>query len=128
MAAGPTRVIPLTVLSDADTARQRYLALGFVPVDVPIPDCHVLRAGDSYAALVSVEGLARSFKPSTVAELAGTTVPYVYVSSIDAAKLSLASDAVVMDEATTDRGTRELVVKVSGERMILAQQLHQVSP
>lgn len=116
------RITPMTVLPDIAQAYEQYTEIGFVPVAINVPGCHVLRAGDSYIVLASTECLEADYKPETVARLAGRTVPYIYVRSLDAAKAKLGEKAKVLEQVSTGRFTVEALMERAGNLMILAQQ------
>jgi len=125
MDADPYRIISLVVLPDPVAYQKRCLEMGFSSVEINVPGCLVLRAGDSYLALATVESMAANYGPESMASLVGRATPYVYVPSLDAAKERLGENAVVRDEVVSNRGTREALVELEGQRMIIAQQLYQ---
>lgn len=117
------KVTPMLVLPDIVPVLKQYLALGFEPEEGGDIDCVGLRAGKSHLILVSTRLMEREFKRSTVAPLVGCTVPYVYVGSLDEAKLRLEPSAMVVEEKATADGTREAVVVQHGQFMILAEKV-----
>lgn len=112
----------MTVLPDTAAVYEQYIELGFTPIEINIPGCLALRAGDSYLVLASTECIAADYKPDSVALLTGRTVPYIYVRSLDAAKTKLAEEAKLLDEVATSRNTVEALVERNGQLLILAQQ------
>lgn len=117
------RVTPMTVLPDTDSAYQMYVDIGFVSVDINVPGCKVLRAGDSYVVLATTECLAADYQPELVKRLVGQTVPYIYVRSLETAKVRLGENAVLLDEVTTGRKTVEALMERDGRLLILVQQM-----
>ena len=87
----------------------------------------VLFAGVARAAAITPSDNSTIFtRPRarrTVAPLVGCTVPYVYVGSLDEAKLRLEPSAMVVEEKATADGTREAVVVQHGQFMILAEKV-----
>ncbi|HLO77508.1 MAG TPA: hypothetical protein VK196_13715 [Magnetospirillum sp.] len=117
------KVTPMMVLPDIRPVLKQYLALGFEPKPTDDPGCVGLRAGNTYLILVTAELMQKDFKRTTVAPLIGTTVPYLYVSSLHEAKSRLEGSAMVVEEAYTGSGTREAVVVQHGQFLILAEML-----
>ncbi|MGE5477748.1 MAG: hypothetical protein ACM3Q1_13905 [Bacteroidales bacterium] len=117
------KVTPMMVLPDIRPVLKQYLALGFEPKPTEDPGCVGLRAGNTYLILVSAELMQKDFKRTTVAPLIGTTVPYIYVSSLHEAKDRLDASAMVVEESYTGGGTREAVVVQHGQFLILAEKL-----
>lgn len=124
MDTDPYRIISLIVLPDPVAYQKRCLEMGFSSVEINVPGCLVLRAGDSYLALATAESMAANYGPESMASLVGRATPYVYVPSLDASKERLGENAVVRDEVVSNRGTREALVEFEGQRMIIAQQLY----
>lgn len=120
----PYRVISLMVLPDTAAFYQRCVSVGFSPVDVSVPGCSVLRAGDSYLALATLDSMMETYSAELTISLVGHATPYVYVPALDAAKTRLGDGARVLAEGMTVRGTREALVELDGQRMILAQQMY----
>ncbi|MCR6631363.1 MAG: hypothetical protein NVV74_15680 [Magnetospirillum sp.] len=114
------RVSPMMVLPDIRPVLKQYLALGFEPVDLDDPDCVGLRAGNTYLILTSVRLMQRYFQPGTVRPLVGSTVPYIYVTSLAEAVRRLDASAMVVEEVEGE-GVREAVVVQHGQFMILAE-------
>ena len=57
------------------------------------------------------------------ARLAGQTIEYIHVSSIDQAKGRLAGGAIVLQDVRTRGGTRELLVEDNADLFILAEKV-----
>lgn len=117
------KVTPMMVLPDILPVQRQYEALGFELVTTDHPGCVALCAGKTALILVSVDLMQKDFKQSTVAPLVGSTVPYLYVTSLHQAKLRLEPSALVVEEVFTGGGTREAVVVQHGQFMILAERL-----
>ncbi|MBC7907702.1 MAG: hypothetical protein H7Y60_13295 [Rhodospirillaceae bacterium] len=111
------------VLPDIQPVLRQYLALGFERVEDGHPGCVGLRAGKTYIILVSVALMEGDFRPKTVAPLVGSTIPYIHVRSLAAAKDRLESSAIIIEEAKTGEGTLEAIVIQHGQFMILAEKL-----
>lgn len=120
----PYRVISLMVLPDTTPFYEQCVSLGFAPVDVSVPGCRVLRAGDSYLALATLDSMMETYSAELTISLVGHATPYVYVPALDAAKDRLGKEARVLAEGMTVRGTREALVDIGGQRVILAQQMY----
>jgi len=108
-------------LSADAPAVEQYLALGFTAVETGSPDCVGLRAGGTYLILVSADYMAGDFQPATVARLVGRTVPYIYVSSVAAAKERLSAAAFIVEQVVTRGGTMEAVVEQGHQYLLLAE-------
>lgn len=116
------RITPMTILTDTSELYQQYIDIGFAPIEINVPGCLALRAGDSYLVLATTECLAADYKPESVSLLTGRTVPYIYVRSLEAAKERLAEEVQLLDEVSTSRNTVEALVERNGQLLILAQQ------
>lgn len=117
------RVTPLTVLPDIGMAVRQYLDLGFHPVDTGNPDCVGLRAGDTYLLVATQAFMERQFRPWTVALLVNRTTPYIYVASLDEAKMRLSPTTAVVEQSAARDGSREAVVETDGQYFLLAEKV-----
>lgn len=113
----------MTVLPDTDPAYGMYMDIGFAAVNLNVPGCKVLRAGDSYLVLATTECLAADYKPESVKRLTGQTIPYIYVRSLETAKMRLGENAILLDQVTTARNTTEALMERDGCLLILVQQM-----
>lgn len=84
------RITPLTILRDISPSLARYQGLGFTPVDTDDPGCVGLRAGNTYLILCTLAFMNGDFQAESIAPLLGRTIPYVWVDSVDTAKLAFA--------------------------------------
>src|SRR3954454_5773670 len=122
--AGPNRrVTPMTVLPDIAPAQSRYQALGFERVEIGDAGCVGMRAGQTAVILASVDFINGDFDAVHTRRLAGETIPYIHVASVDQARGRLSSAAVVLQDAVTRGGTRELLVDDCGDLFILAEKV-----
>ena len=117
------RVTPLTVLPDISATVQQYLDLGFEPVETGTPDCVGLRAGQTYLLLATQAFMERQFRPWTVALLVNRTTPYIYVASLDEAKMRLSPTTAVVEQSAIRDGCREAVVETDGQYFLLAEKV-----
>jgi hypothetical protein len=118
----PLRVTPMMVLADITPALSRYEALGFERVESGDAGCVGLRAGQTSVILASVGFVRGDFGPAHASRLAGRTINYIHVSSVDHARGGLSSGAVILEDVQTRGGTRELLVD-DGELFILAEKV-----
>ena len=63
------------------------------------------------------------FGAANASRLAGQTINYIHVASVDEARRGLSPSAVVLEDARTRGGTRELLVDDGGDLFILAEQV-----
>ena len=117
------RVTPLTVMADITEAVELYRALGFEPVDTGHEGCVGLRAGHSYQLVVTKSYMERLFSQWTVALLLNRTTPYIYVGSLDEAKSKLSPTAAVVEQSTAKGISREAVIEVDGQYIVLAEKV-----
>jgi hypothetical protein len=116
------RVTPMTVLADITPALRRYEALGFERVESGDPGCIGMQAGRTAVILATTDYLRGDFEAGLVARLAGQTVPYIHVESVDGARGGLPT-ATVLQDVRTRGGTREALVDDGGHLFILAERL-----
>ena len=124
MSAAPTslpvlRVTPMMVLADITPALTRYEALGFERVETGDAGCIGLRAGQTAVILASTSFVRGDFGAANASRLAGQTINYIHVASVDEVSRGLASSAVILQDARTRGGTRELLVDDNGDLFIL---------
>lgn len=112
------RVTPLTILPDIGPSLTRYRSLGFTPVETEDPGCVGMRAGNTYLILCTLTFMTGDFRVGSVAPLAGRTIPYIWVESVEAAKTAFAR---VVEEVVSRAGTREALVEDGGQWAILAE-------
>ncbi len=117
------RVTPLMVRPDITPVLSRYEALGFERVETGDAGCVGLRAGHTAVIVASVGFMSGDFDPRHTARLAGRTIEYIHVPSVDRAKGRLAPGATVLQDVRTRGGTRELLVEDGGDLFILAEKL-----
>ena len=115
------RVTPLTVLPEIGPTLRRYLALGFEPVATDDPGCVGLRAGTTAVILASAAFMAGDFAAAHVSSLAGRTITYVHVASVDEVTARLPTTTRIVQDVRTRGGTREVLVEDSGDHLILAE-------
>ena len=128
MSAAPTslpvlRVTPMMVLADITPALSRYEALGFERVETGDAGCIGLRAGQTAVILASTSFVRGDFGAANASRLAGQTINYIHVASVDEVRRGLAPSAVILQDAMTRGGTRELLVDDSGDLFILAEKV-----
>lgn len=117
------RVTPLTVLRDLSETVRSYRALGFELVETDDPGCVGLCIGGTYQVLATKAHMERKFSAFTVALLLDRTTPYIYVASLDQAKELLADSGSVVEQGAPADGTREAVVELDGQLLLLAEKL-----
>jgi hypothetical protein len=113
----------MMVLPDFTSALRRYEALGFERVETGDAGCLGLRAGQTAVILASTAFIRGDFGPAHASRLAGRTVNYIHVSSVDDARRGLSAAAVILEDIQTRGGTRELLVEDDGDLFILAEQV-----
>ena len=128
MSAAPTslpvlRVTPMMVLADITPALTRYEALGFERVETGDAGCIGLRAGQTAVILASTSFVRGDFGAANASRLAGQTINYIHVASVDEVSRGLAPSAVILQDARTRGGTRELLVDDNGDLFILAEKV-----
>jgi len=112
------RTTPLTILSDITPSLDRFRRMGFGTIETGHVDCVGLVAGSSYHMLCSQAFMARDYPMDVIAPLVGKTIPYIWVSSLEA--VSHAWDRVAHRIVTRD-GTLEALVEASNQWAILAE-------
>lgn len=112
------RVTPLTILPDIGPSLARYRRLGFTSMETDDPGCVGLRAGSTHLILCTTAFMARDFQTANVAPLAGRTIPYVWVESLEAATEAFAGTVKVVVERAA---MREALVGDGGHWAILAE-------
>ena len=113
----------MMVLADITPALARYEALGFERVETGDAGCIGLRAGQTAVILASTSFVRGDFGAANASRLAGQTVNYIHVASVDEVRRGLSPSAVVLEDARTRGGTRELLVDDGGDLFILAEQV-----
>jgi hypothetical protein len=111
----------MTVLADIAPALSRYEALGFERVESGDAGCIGMRAGQTAMILASTAFVRGDFGPAHASRLAGQTINYIHVASVDAARRGLSPTASVLEDVRTRGGTRELLVEDRGDLFILAE-------
>jgi hypothetical protein len=117
------KVTPMMVLADISPALTRYEALGFERVETGDAGCIGLRAGQTAVILASTSFVRGDFGAANASRLAGQTINYIHVASVDEVRRGLQPSAVVLQDARTRGGTRELLVDDSGDLFILAEKV-----
>ena len=128
MSAAPVRlpvlrVTPMMVLADILPALARYEALGFERVENGDAGCVGLRAGQTAVVLASTSFMRADFGAANASRLAGQTINYIHVASVDEVRRGLAPSATILQDTRTRGGTRELLVDDSGDLFILAEKV-----
>ena len=128
MSAAPARlpvlrVTPMMVLADITPALTRYEALGFERVETGDVGCIGLRAGETAVILASTSFVRGDFGAANASRLAGQTINYIHVASVDEVRRGLAPSAVILQDARTRGGTRELLVDDNGDLFILSEKV-----
>ena len=121
--ASVLRVTPMMVLVDISSALARYEALGFERIETNDPGCVGLRAGQTGVILASTSFVRSDFGVANASRLAGQTINYIHVPSVDETRRSLSPGAIVLQDAQTRGGTRELLIEDDGDLFILAEQV-----
>ncbi|MGE3269564.1 MAG: hypothetical protein AB7P40_12515 [Chloroflexota bacterium] len=119
----PLRITPLVVLPDIAPTLSRYEALGFERVESGDAGCVGLKAGDTALILASVAFMNSDYDAVLTDRLAGHTIPYIHVDSVQQASSRLASVATVLQDVWTRGGTRELLVEDGDDLFILAEKV-----
>lgn len=117
----PLRVTPMIVMPDISSTLHRYEALGFERVESGDAGCIGLKAGQTAVILASTSFVRGDFGAANASRLAGQTITYIHVASVDAARRGLAASATILEDVRTRGGTRELLVEDSGDLFILAE-------
>lgn len=112
------RTTPLTILADIAPSLARFRRMGFGVIDTDDAGCAGIVAGGSHHLLCSQAFMLGDYPQELVAPLVGRTIPYIWVSSVDAASPSW--DRVAHDTLTR-AGTREALVEADGQWAILAE-------
>lgn len=115
------RITPMMVVPDIAPVLERYEALGFERVETGDAGCVGLRAGHTALILASEAFVSGDFGAAHAAGLSGKTIMYIHVSSTDEATRRLSPRAVVLRDAQTRGGTREVLVEDGGDLLILAE-------
>lgn len=113
------RTTPMTILADINDSIAYYRNLGAEIIDADMPDCAGVKIAGTPWIFVSKLLLKQHFSETTVEILAGNTVPYVYVRQFQ--EELLPAGAEIIEQATTDWGTQEWVVKSANHAMVFAQ-------
>jgi hypothetical protein len=125
--AGPSPVLPalrttqMLVLADITPAIERYERLGLSRISTADDGCVGMLAGETGVILATAEFMTGDFGEDATTAILGRAINYLRVTSVDAAKANLSPDAVVLKDAVTRIGTRELLVDDQGELLILAE-------
>lgn len=115
---GPIRrITPLTILNDIGAVQRLYETLGLELVTTDSPDCVGLRAENTRLILCST-GLMQSGYGDAAGDLAGKTIPYIWVRSLDREKRAY---SVAIDKVDAGDGVREALVEAHGQWAILAE-------
>jgi hypothetical protein len=117
------RITPMMVLADITPALARYESLGFERVETGDVGCIGLRAGETAVILASTSFVRGDFGVDHASRLAGQTINYIHVASVDEVRRGLLPSAVVLQDTRTRGGTRELLVDDSGDVFILAEKV-----
>lgn len=113
------RTTPMTVLPDIHDAVAYHHKMGGEIVDAGTPDCAGVEFAGAPWIFISTALLKRHFSAPTVQMLAGSTVAYIYVRQLQ--KDLLPDGAEIIEQATTEWGTQEWVVKTASNMMVFAQ-------
>jgi len=113
----------MMVLVDITSALSRYEALGFERVESGDAGCVGLRAGQTAVILASTSFVRGDFGAANASRLAGQTINYIHVASVDAARRAVSPSAAILEDVRTRGGTRELLVDDCGDLFILAEQI-----
>ena len=119
--ASVLRVTPMMILADITPALARYEALGFERIETNDPGCIGLRVGQTAVILASTSFVRGDFGAANASRLAGQTIKYLHVPSVDESRRGLSPGAVILEDAQTRGGTRELLVDDDGDLFILAE-------
>lgn len=111
----------MMVLADVTPALRRYQALGFERVETGDAGCIGLKAGQTAVILASTSFVRGDYGPANASRLAGQTIKYIHVVSVDAARRGLSPAATIPEDVRTRGGTRELLVEDDGDLFILAE-------
>ena len=80
-------------------------------------------AGQTTVILASTSFVRGDFGAANASRLAGQTINYIHVASVDAARQTVSPSAVILEDVRTRGGTRELLVDDCGDLFILAEQM-----
>jgi hypothetical protein len=111
----------MMVLPDISSTLHRYESLGFERVESGDAGCVGLKAGQTAVILASTSFVRGDFGAANASRLAGQTISYIHVVSVDAARQGLAPSAAILEDVRTRGGTRELLVDDNGDLFILAE-------
>lgn len=117
------RTTQMLVLADITPAIERYERLGLSRISTGDDGCVGMLAGETGVILATAEFMTGDFGAEATEAILGRAINYLRVTSVDAAKANLSPDAVVLKDAITRIGTRELLVDDQGELLILAEPL-----
>lgn len=112
------RNTPLSILSDIVPSLDQFRRMGFGVIETDNFNCVGVVAGNSYHILCSQAFMASSYPADIVATLVGKTIPYIWVSSLEA--VSHAWDQIIFRTVACG-GVREALVETSNHWAILAE-------
>ncbi|MDD4910904.1 MAG: helix-turn-helix transcriptional regulator [Sideroxydans sp.] len=119
VSSGPVRrTTPLTILPDIAPSLDRFRRMGFGVIETDNSGCVGVVAGSSYHILCSHAFMARDYPADIIAPLVGQTIPYIWVSSLEAASHVWGQ---VVHRTVTCGGTREALVEACDQWAILAE-------
>jgi hypothetical protein len=113
----------MLVLADISPAIERYERLGLARISTGDDGCVGMLAGETGVILATAEFMTGDFGAEATEAILGRAINYLRVASVEAAKANLSPAAIVLKDAITRIGTRELLVDDQGELLILAQSL-----
>ncbi|KRW60300.1 helix-turn-helix domain-containing protein [Stutzerimonas nitrititolerans] len=112
------RTTPLTILPDLASSLDRFRRMGFGVIETNDSGCVGVAAGSSYHLLCSRAFMVDDYPEGAIAPLVGQTIPYIWVSSLEAACHVWSR---VVHQVVTHRGTREALVEAGDQWAILAE-------
>jgi transcriptional regulator with XRE-family HTH domain len=115
------RVTPLSIVSQIEPVLRAYLAMGFAKVPTEHDGCVGVKAGETHLILATAQFLVSEFGGAAIRSLAGNTIPYVYVESIERARGTLPRSARTIGEVWTHYRTREALIRFRKHHFILAE-------
>lgn len=119
--ASAKRVTPLVVAPDIEAHLRQYSDLGFERVDSGDSGCVGMQAGSTAIIFATSAFMRRDFQDSTIARLEGRAVPYIHVESVEVALANLPAAADTVEDVRTRALTREVVVSIGADLMVLAE-------
>ena len=112
------RITPLTILLDIAPSLDRFRRMGFGVIETGNCGCVGVVAGVSYHILCSQAFMACHYPADIIAPLAGKTIPYIWVFSLEEASRAWGQ---IVHRTVTCGGTREALVGASGQWAVLVE-------